>query len=138
MQSGSEFTLILDAPAFVRISTADGSKSVEIDVYTARRILAEAESKPTEEERWQTVMGYLAAKLECDQSSLSESVALGFNNYVCAIVNTLDEERKKKAESIAEKFATIASSLTSTPASPATSAPGRQTKKKRGLKTSPA
>jgi hypothetical protein len=133
-----EFVLMLDEPAYVKVSNSDGSNTAEIDIYAAMRMLGEADALNDESKRWAMIVNYLADELDCDPATLAENVAIAFNDYVCAIVVALNDARKKKAEIIAETFATTASSLTFTPASPATSAPGRQTKSKRGSKTSPA
>jgi hypothetical protein len=133
-----EFVLMLDEPAYVKVSNSDGSYTAEIDIYAAMRMLGEADALNDESKRWTSIVNYLADELDCDQSTLAENVAIAFNDYVCAIVVALNDARKKKAESIAETFATNASSLTFTQVSPATSASGKPAKNKRGSKTSPA
>jgi len=139
MQVVKEFELVLDQPAFVKVSTPDGSSSARIDVYAARRALERAEAKPTEEERWCDVREYLAEQLDCSIiDDLPENVAIGFNNYVCAIIAALEDARKKKAESIASNIIATACSPTFTQVSPKTSAPGRKKTSKRGSKTSRA
>jgi hypothetical protein len=133
-----EFVMVLDEPAYVKVSNSDGSHTAEIDIYAARRVLGEADALGDEAKRWTSIVNYLAGELDCDPSTLAENVAIAFNDYVCAIVVALNDARKKKAESIVETFAMNASSLTFTPASPATSANGQPAKSKRGSKTSPA
>jgi hypothetical protein len=133
-----EFVMVLDEPAYVKVSNADGSHTAEIDIYVAMRMLSEADALGDESKRWASIVNYLAGELECESSTLAENVAIAFNDYVCAIVVALNDARKKKAEIIAETFATNASSLTFTQASPATSASGQPAKSKRGSKTSPA
>jgi hypothetical protein len=133
-----EFALVLDEPAYVKLTSADGSKSVSVDVYVAMRLLAKAEATGDEAKRWEMVLDFLAENLECQIDDLAENVAIAFNDYVCAVVAALNDARKKKAETVASEVLAIASSPTSTPASPTTSAPGRTKKNKRGSKTSPA
>lgn len=133
-----EFVLTLDEPAYVKVATANGSKSAMIDVYAAHRLLQVAQAAQDEMARWEIVREYLASAIECEVGELAENVLIGFNNYICAIVIELGELRKKKEQQIASEYVQTASSPASTPASPANSPPGRQTKKKRGSKTSPA
>lgn len=129
--------MVLDEPAYVKISSADGSKTAKVDVYVAMRMLAEADAIGDEAKRWAMVLNFLAEELDCDRETLAENVAIAFNDYVCAVVTALNDARKKKAESIASEVMLIACSPTSTQASPATSPPGRTKKNKRGSTTSP-
>lgn len=130
--------MVLDEPAYVKISSADGSKTAKVDVYVAMRMLAEADATRDESQRWAIVLDFLADELDCDRESLAENVAIAFNDYVCAVVSALNDARKKKAESIANEVMSIACSPTSILASPTTSAPGRTKKNKRGSTASPA
>lgn len=133
-----EFTLTLDDPAYVAISSADGSKTAKVDVYVAMRMLAEADAIGDEAKRWAIVLDFLAEELDCDRETLAENVAIAFNDYVCAVVTALNDARKKKAESVASEVMSIACSPTFTQVSPKTSAPGRKKTSKRGSKTSRA
>jgi hypothetical protein len=112
-----ESSYTLTAPAYVTIRTHCGSKEARLDVYKARRVLDDAERKPSEELRWAAILSYLSTALNVPQDELAESSALEFHEVIVTIVSKLNEERKKKA-------ASIACSLTSTPASPPATATG--------------
>lgn len=102
------------SPVYVEVGFGD--RAVLFDPYEVRRMLAEAQSKP-EAERWSTVRHYIGNKASLPVDEVTEEMAIRFNDYVVSIISQLDEDRKKKA-------AAIVSSLTSTTASPETSATG--------------
>lgn len=112
-----ETSLNLSPPAYIALRSPDAEAPVRIDVYEARRALDDACRKPTDALRWAAVLDYLAEKLSVPRESLAENMALEFNDCIVAVIERLNEERKKKQQS-------IASSLTCTPESPPTSAPG--------------
>jgi hypothetical protein len=111
-------TLQLSPPAFLTLQSADGGPTVKVDVYEARRALDDARRQPTEERHHAAILAYLAGKLGVGPETLAENMALEFNDCVVTLVETLNEERKKKQES-------IRCSLQFTPESPATTAIGR-------------
>ena len=88
----SEYVLKLGKPAFLTVETPDGSKRVRIDVFAAYRILVEAEKRPSEADRWQYVLHWLAEQLEVDPSLLAESNAIMFHNAILQLVKKLNEE----------------------------------------------
>lgn len=95
-----EIPFTLPEPAFLLLQSADGRATARVDVYEARRVLLEAEKLP-DADRWATILEWLEQQLGVSASSLPENIALDFNNLVVAVVNRLDEERKKKLASIA-------------------------------------
>lgn len=100
MNEGTVYKLKMAPPVVIELESVDGSVKVIVDVYEARRMLAEAEKKGNEPDRWQHVRAWLAAKLSITSGMLAESEAIEFNNTVLAIVEHTNEERKKKVESI--------------------------------------
>lgn len=102
----------LASPAYATLETPEQPDGVRLDVYEARRVLADAQSKKTEAERFELILTYLAGKLQCDRSQLAENQAIDFNDLIVATVGKLAEERKKKAASIVS----FPVSTTSTPA----------------------
>lgn len=109
----SEPIFQLSPPAMLTLQTPDGAKQVKIDVYEARRLLEDAGKQPSEGLKQNAILQWLAKKLEVDRTALAENMALEFNDAIVRLVVRLNEERQKKTEQ-------IASSLTFTPESPAT------------------
>lgn len=107
----------LSPPALLTLQTPDGAKQVKIDVYEARRALDDAGKQPSEDMRQNAILQWLAKKLGVDRTTLAENMALEFNDAIVRLVVRLNEDRQKKTEQ-------IASSLTFTPESPATSEHG--------------
>lgn len=111
-------TLQLSPPAYLNVQSPDGEKSAKFDVYEARRMLEDAGRSPTEDARENTILKYLAGKLDVPQESMAKSTALEFNDAIVALVKRLNEERQKKTLQ-------MLSSLTFTQESPATIASGQ-------------
>lgn len=113
----TEATLTLSAPAWLNLATADGQHKARVDVYEARRVLDDAEKQPNETLRQNAILNWLAKKLEVARDDIAENMAMEVNDAIVRIVIRLNEQRQKKTEQ-------IASSLTFTPESPATTEPG--------------
>lgn len=109
--------LKLNEPCFLKLTSPDGTTSVSVDVYVARRVLEEAEKEPTEEMRWKRVISFIAEQLKIEPALLAESTALEFHECINRIVIRNNADRKKKLQS-------IVALPDSTPASPTTSDPG--------------
>lgn len=111
------YTMHLSPPAVLAMSATppDGNSLGEIliDVYAARRMLAQAEidSGDDEAKRWGVVLDWLASKTNIARDNFSESQAIEFNDTVSEIVARLNAERKKKAEQIASSPDAIPASL---------------------------
>lgn len=110
-----QFALTLSEPAVVELTI--GGKLATIDVYEARRALEAANNSPTDDAKWGKVLDWLAEKTGVARDQLAVNMALEFNDCISALVARLNEDRKKKIESIASLPASI-------PASPPTSATG--------------
>lgn len=126
--SESVATISLSKPALVKLVVpVEGAdpKEVLIDVYAARRMLEQAAKQPSEEDRYRTIMQWIAQQCQVPVLSLAENMALEFNDMVTAVVIQLNSVRSKKSES-------IASSLTSIPESQTTLPPGQTTNLKSG------
>ena len=115
-----EIPFSLPEPAYLLLQSADGSAKARVDVYEARRMLLEAQNLG-EADRWATVQEWIEQQLSVDPGSITENIAIDFNNLVVDVANKLDDDRKKK-------LASIAFLRPSTPASPATSEAGTSTK----------
>lgn len=100
MNEGTAYKLKMAPPVVIELESVDGLTKLIIDAYEARRMLAEAEKKGNEPDRWLHVRLWLAGKLGTTYQTLAESMAIEFNNTVLAIVEHTNEERKKKVESI--------------------------------------
>lgn len=94
------YKMVMAPPVVLDVESADGKTKARIDVYEARRMLEEAAKEVTETARWFRVRLWLANRLETMPELLAESTAIEFNNTVMAIVDRVNEERKKKVESI--------------------------------------
>lgn len=103
------FSLTLSEPAVVDLLIA--GRSVAIDVYEARRALEAANNSPTDDAKWGKVLDWLAEKTGAPRGQLAVNMALEFNDAISALVARLNEDRKKKVESIACSPASIPASL---------------------------
>lgn len=94
--SSSEQVIKVMAPVFVTLESPDGQKSVRKDLYVVRRMLRDAEKKPSEEERWSFVLDWLAKEWEIDRDTLTENMAVHLNNSVMALVTEKNKELAKE------------------------------------------
>ena len=120
--SGKTITL---TPAFISIGLPN-QDPVQIDPYDA---IDEIRRSQESETRWDDLREYLAEKLGCTPESLSQHQLYEFNNIAINTAESLDEERKKKAGSIA--YLQLA-----TQASPTNTENGKKKKKQPGSATS--
>lgn len=93
-----ESSLTLSPAAFLHIESSDGQHKARIDVYEARRALEEACRQPNDGLRNDAILNWLSGKLQVAREQLAENMALEFNDCIAAVVERLNEERKKKAE----------------------------------------
>lgn len=112
------YSLKLSPPAYLTLELPDGSGSVKIDVFEARRVcFDEAAKKPNEAERWKYLKDWLGARLQVQGDQIAESTAIEFNNAIAKLVDEVNKQTSKKLVS-------IVSSQPPIPASPETSPSG--------------
>lgn len=116
--TGSENILRVVPPAFVTLESPDGQHVYRADLYVVRRMLYDAEKKPSQEERFNYILDWLAEKWKVERDTLSENMAIHLNNVVMELV----EEKNKE---IAKGNFTNASLPTSTPEYQKTSPAGQ-------------
>lgn len=97
------FTLKLHEPAILKLETANGQGSAEVDVFKAHRMLIESEKQPNEEARWAMVINYLSSHLGIAVSDLHENQARLFHECIVALaaehVTRIAETQKKTVSS---------------------------------------
>ena len=87
--------LQLSKPEFLTLKSPDGNTGAKIDIFEARRMLETAEKEPTEKDRVNKVLDYLANKLTLDKNDLAENMAYEFQDAINRCVISSLETRKK-------------------------------------------
>lgn len=107
MQDSDEpkYSIQLSRPALLRIvHPNDSSRYFDVDAYAANRMLEEANTKPSEDAKWEALCIWLGTKLgmtkEEAKEEISESNARIFWDAVCNVVKIEDEAIKKKLQSM--------------------------------------
>lgn len=109
----------LEAAPSIPISLPGWDESREVNICPYEAVEAINSFREEDESGWREMLqDWLAQKLDVEASQLDPYQVITFNNLACAMVESLNAERKKKVDS-------MLCSLLSTPESPATSPSGQ-------------
>lgn len=93
-------SLKFSKPAYVRLELED--KTIDVDVYKARRVLELADKQPTYEARWEYLETWLKKQfgIEEEGKRLAENILYEFNDLIASVIVKLNEERLGKLKGI--------------------------------------
>lgn len=93
--------LRLPKPSYVILESPDGEHSSRKDSFVVLRMLLDAEKKPDERQRWDTVREWIAKELKVELEEITENMALFLHNQVVELTNKLKKEMAKDVFTIA-------------------------------------